>query len=69
MRRKVDLAKLNNRAALLTVQRSSFFPASDFLRIGMDLLGEEAWRDHYDLMMESGYCDAANGVLLWTSPN
>jgi len=69
MKREKNLAKLNNRAAELALQRSSFFPALDFLGIEMDSLGEEPRRNHYDLMMKNGYCDAANGVMLWTSLN
>jgi predicted ATPase len=49
---RIDLAELNYQAAGLAVQRSSFFPASDFLRASVDLLGESPWTDHYDLCMK-----------------
>jgi predicted ATPase len=47
-----NLAELNYQAAELAVQRSSFFPASDFLRASLDLLGESPWVGHYDLCLK-----------------
>ena len=49
---KVELSKLNFTAAKNAIQRSSFFPASDFLRAGIDLLGENPWVEHYDDMIK-----------------
>ena len=60
---RVGLSELNHAAADIAIQRSSFFPASDFLRKGIKLLGEHAWIDHYpsmltmsDALMRMDYC-------------
>ena len=49
---RLDLSDLNYAASENAIRRSSFFPASDFLRTGIDLLGENAWREYYDHMMK-----------------
>ncbi|KAL7564070.1 hypothetical protein ACA910_006972 [Epithemia clementina (nom. ined.)] len=49
---KVDLIELNYAAAQNAIQRSSFFPASDFLRTGIELLGENPWSTNYDQMIK-----------------
>jgi predicted ATPase len=46
---RVDLAELNYQAAELVAQKSSFFPALDYLQCGIMLLGEAGWKDHYAL--------------------
>jgi predicted ATPase len=48
---RIDLAALNYQAAKLAMQRSSFFPASDFLCETLNLLGDQPWVEHYDLCM------------------
>lgn len=46
---RVDLAELNYQAAELVAQKSSFFPALDYLQCGISLLGQEGWKNHYAL--------------------
>ena len=48
---KYDIASLFLLAAQLAAKKSSFHMASDYLRAGMDLLGERHWRDAYDLSL------------------
>jgi len=50
----LDLIELNYRAAERAIQRSSFFPASDFLRAAINLLGDDdsAWNNNYAMMMK-----------------
>ena len=48
----VDLAELNYQAAELVADKSSFFPALEYLRFGVELLGEEGWKNHYALALK-----------------
>ena len=51
-----DLAKLNLRAAKLSITKSAFYPAVDLLRAGVRHLQEcpstKKWRDHYTVCVE-----------------
>lgn len=49
---KRDLAELNYRAAKLTIQRASFFPAVDFLQAAVQLLGNDPWQHCPDIMLQ-----------------
>lgn len=44
-----DLAKLNYEAAEQAMARLSFYPACDFLRMGIRLLGKDPWKSNYEL--------------------
>lgn len=50
-----SVAELNYKAAEMAMTRSAFFPASDFLANGIDLMcrenRNEAWSKHYSLML------------------
>jgi len=45
----VDLAELNYQAAELVAEKSSFFPALEYLIFGKQLLGDKGWKNHYAL--------------------
>ena len=45
----VDLAEMNYQAAEVVAQKSSFFPALEYLQFAVQLLGDEGWKDHYAL--------------------
>lgn len=49
---KRDLAELNYRAAKLTIQRASFFPAVEFLQTAVRLLGNDPWQHCPDFMLQ-----------------
>jgi len=47
---KLDLAELNFQAAELAAQKSSFFPAIEYLKQGLQQLGHDPWNDRSSLM-------------------
>lgn len=49
---QVDLARLNLTAAQRVADKSAFFLAAEYLRTGLDLLGEQRWDEHYELALE-----------------
>ncbi len=49
---RYELAELNLTAALKAKNSSAYFAAIDYLKIGVNLLGEDGWQDYYDLNLE-----------------
>jgi predicted ATPase len=51
--KKVELARMNDKAADLAFGKSSFFPAVDYLESGIALLDADSrWDQHYDLTLK-----------------
>ena len=49
---RLDAAELNFHAAEVAAKKTSFFPAMEYLQNGIDILGQNGWRDHYELTLK-----------------
>lgn len=49
---KVELAELNLRTGRRALKTGSYEPALRLLDIGIEILGDEGWRDHHELMVQ-----------------
>ncbi|MDX2510401.1 MAG: adenylate/guanylate cyclase domain-containing protein [Desulfobacterales bacterium] len=55
---KINLARLNERAAKKAMASSAFKPAFDYVSQGIELLPEDAWSSHYELNLSLHYLGA-----------
>lgn len=62
---RLDLAKLNLRAARKAKASTAYHAAAEFLRHGISLMGSGCWDEHYDLCLnlytEAGECEFLAG--------
>lgn len=60
---KADLAKINLEAAQIAKKTAAYHTALTYVSMGIELLGENAWQQHYDLTL-SLYNEAAETSFL-----
>ena len=49
---RLDVSELNFQAAQAAAKKNSFFPAMEYLHNGIEILGENAWKEHYKLTLK-----------------
>eukprot|EP00978_Attheya_sp_CCMP212_P025460 scaffold81937_cov51-Attheya_sp.AAC.1 len=50
--KKIELSKLNLQAAQKAIKSSAYGPATEYLRTGLEYIGEYYWENQYDLSLE-----------------
>lgn len=62
---RTDLAELNLAAGKRAISSAAYGPAFDYLKVGVNLLEEDSWRQRYDLALEL-HVEAARAAYLNT---